>query len=343
MVNTAAWSDDLMEEPFCGFVAETIARVEKSARVTVDDGLCKLAFHAMSTHCRVCFHALAESTAYELGRDIIRWSGEFEARYSRFIPGSLVSQINRAAGQNWVEIDAQTELILDRCQELFAVTLGAFDPTVLPLIELWNWKADPPVLPSESVVESVRELVGWEKIQRRPGEMFLPRKGMRLDLGGIGKEYAVDCVLKMIIQGGAPNALVDFGQDIRVFGHAPGKQHWLIGLEDARQPGSCWAGVAVTNQAVASSGDYQRHFQLNGHRYGHILDPRTGYPVQNEVRAVSIIAPDCTFAGLLSTSACVLGSEQAMALMEKQPGVAGAITTDKTRLFSSKFREFIPA
>jgi len=149
--------------------------------------------------------------------------------------------------------------------------------------------------------------------------------------------------MNMIVRRKVPNALVDFGQDVRVFGHAPGKQHWLIGLEDAHEPGKYWTGVALTNQAVASSGDYHRNFQINYRRYGHIIDPRSGYPVQNDVRAASIIAPDCTIAGLLSTSACILGSEEALNLIEKQPGAAGAITTDKARLYSARFDEFVPA
>src|SRR6202021_3549306 len=110
------------------------------------------------------------------------------------------------------------------------------------------------------------------KVQRRPGGIFLPRRGMALDLGGIGKEYAVDCVVNLAIQRGIRNVLVDFGQDVRVHGHAPDKKFWWIGLESAQQPGKCWSGVAVTDQAVATSGDYSRYFIHNGVRYGHILD-----------------------------------------------------------------------
>ena len=332
-----------MAAPNPSSVTEIIAGVERSAQATTENGLHKLAFQAMSTHCLVSFHDAHGTTMHEIHHDILEWVGQFEARYSRFIPDSLVSQINQAAGENWVEVDPKTELILNQCQELFHLTQGAFDPTVLPLVQLWNWKANPPVIPSEAAIASARELVGWNNVQRRPGKIFLPLKGMRLDLGGIGKEYAVDSVMEMLIHRNVQNALVDFGQDVRVLGHAPAKQHWLIGLEDARQPGKCWTGVAVTNHAVASSGDYQRNFQSNGRRYGHILDPRTGYPAQNDVRAVSIIASNCTLAGLLATSACVLGAKEALDLVEQQTDAAGAVTTDTARLYSSKFPEFIPA
>lgn len=322
---------------------EAITRVTQSARTRVEGGLHKLEFHAMSTPCRVNFHGVTAAVARDLQREAVQWVAEFEARYSRFIPDSLVSRINAAAGEHWVEIDPQTELIFNLCQELFFFTKGAFDPTALPLVRLWNWKANPPALPAPDALAAARELVGWNKVQRRPGGIFLPVKGMCLDLGGIGKEYAVDCVMNLAIERGLQHVLVDFGQDVRVLGHAPDKAHWLIGLEEAAQPGKCWAGVAVTNHAVATSGDYLRCFLLNGRRYGHIIDPRTGYPALNDVRAASIIAPTCTMAGLLSTSACILGAREALYLIEMHSGAAGAITTETTKLYSRKFHEYIPA
>jgi thiamine biosynthesis lipoprotein len=136
---------------------------------------------------------------------------------------------------------------------------------------------------------------------------------------------------------------VDFGQDVRVRGHAPHKKHWWIGLDDATSPGQCWAGVAVTDHGVATSGDYLRYFFSNGQRYGHILDPRTGYPALNDCRAVSVIAPSCTVAGLLSTSICILGAREGLQLVERHPGAAAAVTTDTTRFYSQKFHEYIPA
>jgi len=323
--------------------SEAVARITESAQTRLEGNLHKLEFRAMSTPCRVNFHGVTAADAKEIQQDVVQWVAQFEARYSRFIPDSLISRINAAAGDHWVEIDPQTELILNLCQELYFFTRGAFDPTALPLIRLWNWKENPPVLPAADDLVAARELVGWNKVQRRPGEIFLPVKGMCLDLGGIGKEYAVDCVMNMIVRRGVHHVLVDFGQDVRVLGHAPEKAHWLIGLEDAALPGKCWAGVAVTNHAVATSGDYMRFFRINGRRYGHIIDPRTGYPALNDVRAASIIAPSCTIAGLLATSACILGAKEALDLIEMHPGAAGAITTETTKLYSRKFHEYIPA
>jgi thiamine biosynthesis lipoprotein len=323
--------------------AETVVRVRQSTQVTVENGLHQLAFRAMSTPCQVRVHGVSAAVARDFLQDVVEWVGQFEARYSRFIPDSLISRINAAAGEHWVETDPETDRLFQLCHELFFFTRGSFDPTALPLIRLWNWKNQTPRVPGDDEIQAARQMVGWNKIQRRPGGIFLPEAGMCLDLGGIGKEYAVDCVVNMAIQRGIPNVLVNFGQDVRAHGHAPGKNHWLIGLDDAMQPGKCWAAVGVTDHAVATSGDYLRHFTANGRRYGHIIDPRTGQPARNDCRAASIIAPSCTIAGLLSTSVCILGAKEGLDLVELHPGAAGAVSTETTRLYSRKFHEYIPA
>ena len=322
---------------------DVVARVAQSARSSVEGSLHKLQFRAMSTHCQVNCHGVPAETARGFQRDVVAWVAQFEARYSRFIPDSLIGRINAAAGEHWVETDPETDRLFNLCQELFFFTRGSFDPTALPLIKLWNWKQRPPVIPDDQAIQAARALVGWNKIQRRPGGIFLPQRGMAIDLGGIGKEYAVDCVMNMAVERGIPNVMVDFGQDVRVRSHAPDKKFWWIGLDDAMSPGKCWAGVAVTDHGVATSGDYLRHFQFNGRRYGHILDPRTGYPAFNDCRAVSVIAPSCTIAGLLSTSVCILGAKEGLQLIELHPGAAGAVTTETTKLHSRKFHEYIPA
>jgi thiamine biosynthesis lipoprotein len=240
-----------------------------------------------------------------------------------------------------MEVDPETERIFSLCQEMVFFTRGAFDPTALPLIRLWNWKAKPPVIPDAAAVRTAQELAGWRKIQRRPGAIFLPREGMCLDLGGIGKEYAVDLVMQHALNRGLEHLLVDFGQDVRVHGQPPEKGAWHIGLENPRQPGKCWAGVAVSNHAVATSGDYLRHFTLNGRRYGHIIDPRTGEPVDNGCLAVSVIAPSCTMAGALSTTAFVLGPKEGLELIQLSRGAEGCITTKETQYTSRNFYAYV--
>ena len=317
---------------------ETVAaRIWQSARTEFSGGLHRLEFQAMGTVCRVNCRVADPRQAQAYQSDLLTWVAWFEARYSRFIPDSLVSRINAAAGQHWVELDAEAEALLNLCQDMVFFTRGVFDPTALPLIQLWNWKNRPAVVPTEAAITAARELSGWRKVQRRPGAIFLSQPGMSLDLGGIGKEYAVDRVMAMAQERGIASVLVDFGQDVRVQGDPPERGAWHIGLEDPKHPGKCWTSVAVNRQAVATSGDYLRHFMAGGRRYGHIIDPRDGLPVNNGTLAVSVIAPTCTMAGILSTSAFVLGPREGLSLMTVCPGVEGAIISENSRMLTPNF------
>ncbi|MBI3880575.1 MAG: FAD:protein FMN transferase [Verrucomicrobia bacterium] len=314
-------------------------RIRASVQETFRSGVFTVAFQAMATRCQVIF-AADPATAKAFTRAAVNWVADFEARYSRFIPESLVSEINRQAGRAWVPTDPETDRLLALCHEAHFLTRGIFDPTALPLIQLWNWKATPPVIPSDDAIAAALKKTGWRKVQRAPGRIFLPEPGMSLDLGGIGKEYAVDQVAKLALAHGIQSVLVDFGADVVALGKpADGRPAWKIGLEDPNAPGQCWAGLAVMNQAVATSGDYVRRFEVNGRRYGHILDVRTGQPVNNGVRAVSVIAPSCTIAGILSTAAFVLGPVEGLQMLDGFYQAEGCLVTETGKHASRKFYE----
>jgi thiamine biosynthesis lipoprotein len=137
--------------------------------------------------------------------------------------------------------------------------------------------------------------------------------------------------------------MIDIGQDIRVCGHPPGKDAWYIGLEEPDRPGECWTAVRLTDHAVATSGDYFRSFTHEGRRYGHILDPRTGVPVSNGCQSVSVIAPNCVKAGILSTAAFILGADEGLELIRGQAGVEACITTESARHQTRQFSSHVPA
>ena len=316
-------------------------RVRQSAVIREEKGLSVLTFHAMGTRCRVSLVEPSRAAANAYLDQLLNWVADFEAKYSRFLDSSLISRINAATGQEWVDVDPETDRLLAMCAEFVFFTRGAFDPTALPLIRLWNWKANPPVIPTDSAIAAARELVGWNKVQRRPGAIFLPKAGMSIDLGGIGKEYAVDMAISLAAQFGVENLLVDFGQDIRVHGRPTGLPAWHIGLENPKAPGTCWASVASTSHAVASSGDYLRCYVHEGRRYGHIIDPRSGYPVNNGCLAVNVVAPSCTIAGILSTTAFILGPQQGFQLINGHYGAAGVILTEQGNHITSRFNEHL--
>lgn len=317
------------------------ARVRQSAVIREENGLSILSFHAMGTLCRVSLVEPSRAVANDFLAQLLDQVADFEAKFSRFLDSSLISRINAAAGKQWVEVDEQTDRLLALCGEMVFFTNNAFDPTALPLIRLWNWKANPPVVPDDDTIRAASEFVGWNKVQRRPGAVFLPRPGMCLDLGGIGKEYAVDAAIVLAARHGVENILVDFGQDIRVLGRPPGKPAWHVGLENPAAPGSCWGSVAVTDHAVASSGDYLRCFMHDSRRYGHIIDPRSGYPVNNRCLAVNVVARNCTLAGILTTSAFILGPRDGFALIQRTFGASGAILTETGNHITPRFYEHL--
>jgi len=302
----------------------------------------RLHWPALGTHCEVQYECSDVAAAARFESEAVGWVTAFEAKYSRFRPDSLVSTINRAAGREWVEIDAEMEQMLDLCASVHQLSRGVLDVTALPLMRIWDYKAEVPKIPSEAEIARARGLVGWAKVQRWNQCVRLPQAGMALDFGGWGKEYAVDMVAGIAARHGLTRVLVDFGHDLFALGAAPGKPGWHIGLEDPSRPGvDSWGSVAACDCGVASSGDYLRGFTIGGRRYGHIVDPRTGWPVANGCRQVTAIARSCLQAGVLSTTAFILGPEEGMKFVEEIPGCDAAIVTDRARHQTKGFNRHV--
>ena len=291
-------------------------------------GIREMRFRALGTECLIKFRMDDERRALEFAADALGWLGRFEAKYSRFLPDSLISKINAAAGKSWVPLDEEASRILDIADEIFERTEGILDATMLPLLRIWNWKAVHECLPDKAMIEKAMALTGWKRVERRPGAVFLPDAGMGLDLGGFGKELAVDAIVEIARQFGIRDLLVDLGRDVFAMGGNGAHSFWHVGIEDGMRPGSCWGGLAVSNRAVSASGNYARQFTHQGVRYGHILDPRTGWPVRNEMHAVVVVAPTSLEAGLCSTATFVLGSERGLELTRTSYGVDLCMQTD---------------
>ena len=332
-----------MIQPPASLISSVSARVRDSMQVEARGDFHRLNCRAMSTPLNIAFVASSAAAAQDFPRTAIDWIARFEARYSRFLPESIVGQINARSGGDWLELEEDADRLLSICAEMHCLTRGVFDPAALPLLRIWDWKADPPRIPDESAILAAREVSGWEKVQRHPRAIRLPIAGMGIDLGGIGKEFAVDQLVSMARQFGISDVMIDIGQDIRVVGHAPAKDAWYIGLEEPDRPGECWTAVRLTDQAVATSGDYFRSFTIDGKRYGHILDPRTGLPVSNGCQSVSVIAPSCVMAGILSTAAFILGAQQGLELIREQRNAEACMTTEYARHQTRRFSSYVPA
>ena len=304
----------------------------------------RLAFPALGTNCEIKYSApKGEGQALSFERAVTAWVTGFEAKFSRFRSDSLVSRINAAAGREWVPVDEETEALFKLCDTLHFMTQGVLDPTTLPLLRLWDYRTENPRLPTDEEVYTARKKVGWKKVQRSPGKVFLPEPGMALDLGGFGKEYAVDIAAQIAIEQGITSALIDFGHDLRAVGTPPDRPAWHIGLEDPHRPGTTSGSIAVIGKGVASSGDYIRRLVVEGRRYGHIIDPRSGRPVANGCLQATVVTGSCLQAGALSTTAFVLGAAKGIEFIQSFPGAEGLIVTEHARAQTRGFFQHVVA
>ena len=180
-----------------------------------------MSFRAMGSPCRVDYSAASPAQAQEFEAKVIGWVQAFEQEFSRFLPDSCISRIRQSAGGDWVEVSAEALSLFALCDWFHWITQGLFDPTSLPLLSLWDYHAEHPVLPTKEQMDLARSRMGWKKFQRDGRRVRLPEPGMGLDLGGIGKEYAVDRVMEMAEAFGIRNCLVNFGLDLRVRGEPP--------------------------------------------------------------------------------------------------------------------------
>jgi len=300
-------------------------------------GVRRVDFRALGTACSLQFRHRDERTALTFAAEALTWLGEFEAKFSRFRDSSLVSRINAAAGREWVGTDPAMERMLDLAEGVHHLSAGILDATMLPLLQLWDWRKVHPSLPSPDKVNEALALTGWSKVQRRKGAVLLPQAGMGLDFGGFGKEFAVDRLAQLAMSRGIKDALIDLGRDIFALGGNGVHPFWHVGLEDARQPGQSQRGLALNDRAVSASGDHARCFMHEGRRYGHIVDPRTGWPVANGVRSCHVIAASCLEAGIYSTAICVLGAPAGLRFASGARGVEVLIQTDTNTLTSRNF------
>ncbi len=316
-------------------------KVSSVATSDLARGLFRVKFPAMGTSCEIQFQCNDQGVAEQFKKAALDWVGNFEATYTRFKDSSLVSRINRAAGEDWIDIDPETEALFDLCDRFHFITQGLFDPTTLPIIKLWNYQAKHPRIPTADEIENAKDLIGWDKVERKPGKVRLVKAGMGIDLGGIGKEYAVDRVSLLARDLGIGDLLVNFGGDVAASGHPPGYTHWHIGIEDPGDPGNCWGSLALNGLCVASSGDYRRFFEIDGQRYGHIVDHRKGYPIANKVKHVTVVSRTCTEAGILATAACLLGEEDGMELINQFFGAEGCVHTEFKRIDSYGIHQYM--
>ncbi|MBY0402126.1 FAD:protein FMN transferase [Myxococcota bacterium] len=262
----------------------------------------------MGSPCEIRFERSASMGEPEAGSVLAEAVAEIErleARYSRYRETSLLSQINRVAATGGsLEVDPETASLLDYAATCHAQSGGLFDITSGILRRAWRFAEGR--LPESGAIEALLPHVGFEKLLWRSPRLAFSVPGLELDFGGIVKEYAADRVAGLLQAKGLPHALVNLGGDVRVAGPRIDGGPWRIGIRHPRRAGELLGSVALREGALSTSGDYERCIEIDGVRYGHILDPRTGWPVR-AMAAASVVAPLCVLAGSASTIAMLRG------------------------------------
>jgi thiamine biosynthesis lipoprotein len=261
-------------------------------------------FAAMASPCEVLVEGIGEPLAAKVAAAAETEALRIERKFSRYRDDSVIAAIHAARGRV-IEVDAETADLLDYAATCHALSAGLFDITSGVLRAVWRFDGSDRV-PEPAAVQALLPFVGWPRVQWQRPRLMLPA-GMELDLGGIGKEYAVDRTLALLRQA-APQAalLVNFGGDLAVTGPRASGRPWQVGVE---RPGGQGAALQLelAAGALATSGDARRFLLKDGVRLGHILDPRDGWPVRGAPRSVTVAAGRCIEAGTLATLALLQG------------------------------------
>jgi len=269
---------------------------------------------AMASPCDVLMEVEGESLAQEILNAIANEAWRIEDKFSRYKKGNIIFQINHSHGEA-VTTDEETSRLLDFSNELFEISEGLFDVTSGVLRQIWKFDGSDHV-PEKKQVKKILKNIGWQKVSREKASIVLP-KGMEIDLGGVGKEYAVDCCVQIARQKTQQSVLVNFGGDLAMTTTRKNKAFWSVGRlitgsDDASGIFRLYGG------AIATSGDANRYLLKDGVRYSHILNPLTGWSVIDAPHTVSVAAPTCIEAGMMSTLAMLQGgrAEEFLKLQE---------------------------
>jgi thiamine biosynthesis lipoprotein len=294
----------------------------------------------MGTFARVVSVAKDSDTAQKCIQAALAEIRKVDELMSDYKSESEIGRANAEAADHPVQVGEWTFEVLTRSVEFSKLTDGAFDVTVGPLVDLFRTAKKVGAAPTQEQIAQTRTKVGFEKLEldEQNKTVRFTVEGMRLDLGAIAKGYAVDKAIDAAKRTGAAGAMVDLGGNIRCFGSAPkGRDHWLIGIQDPNsaiegtREGGLVLTLKLTNESIATSGDYQQFALIAGKRYSHILDPHTGWSAEG-LSSVTIITDNATDADALSTSVSVIGIQKGLALIEKRPNTeAILITSGPTR------------
>ena len=273
--------------------------------------------------------------------DALEECGRYERLLSRTVEGSDVWRINHAQGQP-VEVSGETVELLETARQVSALSGGMFDVTIAPVSTMWDFTSGAAVVPDAGAIARAAALVDYTRVEIDGNRVTLP-EGMMIDLGGIAKGYIADAVKGYLEDRGVKSAILSFGGNIVAIGMKPDGSPWRVGIQDIDRPTGEYMLVARNfGGSTVTSGIYERGFDLDGVRYHHILDPNTGWPIQNELASVTIFSQSSMWGDALATSAFALGTEAGIAMIEGLEDIEAVfIARDRTPSYTSGAGEYM--
>ena len=260
---------------------------------------------------------------------------EFENRISRTIETSEISMINNSNGQP-VTVSEETIKLLEQGIHYSELTCGAFDISIAPLSELWDFKHNPGEIPAENDIAEALSHVSYNNILIEGNTVTLSDPNMSIDLGGIAKGYMADQLKSFLIEAGVKSAMIDLGGNILAVGSKPDGSNFTIGIKKPFDNSKMISTESISDQSVVTSGCYERYFEVENTLYHHILDTTTGYPCNNELYSVTIFSNKSVDGDALSTSCYALGLEKAITLIESLDDIEALFVTSDYEVIDTR-------
>lgn len=261
-----------------------------------------------------------------------------EKLLTTFSESSQVNQVNAMAGIEPVAVDQEVYDLIERSLKISALTQGAFDITYGSIDKrLWNFDNTMTALPDPAVAKSMVRLINYKNVilNRERCSVFLKEKGMRIGFGGIGKGYAADCAKAVMKQAGVKSGVVNAAGDLTVWGDQPDGKPWTIGIADPEKQSLPFASIELADASVATSGNYEKFVIINGVKYSHTIDPKTGMPVRG-IKSATVICPNAELADAMATPIMVMGIEAGIGLINQIKKIACIVIDDFDRVYTSK-------
>ncbi|WP_291141726.1 FAD:protein FMN transferase [Flavobacterium sp. UBA7680] len=251
---------------------------------------------------------------------------------------SQTNLINKNAGVKAVKVDQEVFNLIERCIGISKITQGAFDISYGSLDKsLWNFDKTMTSLPDALTAKKMVHLIDYRNIilDRENATVFLKEKGMRIGFGGIGKGYAAEMAKQVLLKNNVHSGIINASGDLCAWGLQPNGQKWTIGVANPDAPNAAFSYMEISNKAVATSGNYEKFVTINGKKYSHTIDPKTGLPITG-IKSVTIIASNAEFADAMATPIAVMGIKAGLFLIDQIPDLYCIIIDDNNKIYTSK-------